>query len=291
LPNGIIRSRTGILSIILLLCTFVIGRVTHGTVRWIPIGSLTLQPSELVRPFLLLFIAKYTTGERIKLNKIVKAGLLILLPIFLILIQPSFSVAAVTFVGFLGVLFASNFDKKYLMFALALPLIAAPILWGIMVPYQRQRLTTFLRPASDPLGAGYNGIQSTIAAGAGKLTGRGLGKGIQTQLSFLPEKQTDFIFAAVSEEMGLVGASLMLAATFVILYRLTKFMERSVSPTARAYISGFFLTYLVQVFIHAGMNMGILPVTGLPYPLVSAGGSSLLATMTGLGIALGAYKR
>jgi rod shape determining protein RodA len=134
-------------------------------------------------------------------------------------------------------------------------------------------------------------LQSTIAAGAGKLFGRGLGRGIQTQLAFLPERQTDFIFAAVSEELGFVGAGLMLLATFIILFRLTKYMEHSVGPAGRAYLSGFFLIYLVQVFIHVGMNLGMLPVTGLPFPLVSAGGSSLLATMMGLGIALGAYKK
>ena len=152
-------------------------------------------------------------------------------------------------------------------------------------------MLTFINPSADPLGSGYNSLQSSIAAGAGNLTGRGLGRGIQTQLAFLPEKQTDFIFAAVSEEMGFLGAGLMLLATFVILLRLVKFMENSVSPAARAYISGFFLIYLFQVFIHVGMNLGMLPVTGLPFPLVSAGGSSLLATMIGLGIALGAYKR
>lgn len=145
-----------------------------------------------------------------------------------------------------------------------------------------------VRPA---LGAGYNALESTIAAGAGQITGRGLGRGIQTQLSFLPAKQTDFIFSAVGEELGLLGAGIMLIATFVILLRLTIFMESAVSPAARAYISGFFFMYMVQVFVHAGMDMGLLPVTGLPFPLVSAGGSSLLATMIGLGIALGAYKR
>ena len=193
-------------------------------------------------------------------------------------------------IGFLGVLLASDFNKKYLLIGLVSILVLIPIFWQVMAPYQRQRLTTFLEPGSDPLGAGYNSIQSTVAAGAGELTGRGLGRGIQTQLSFLPEKQTDFIFAAVGEELGFIGATLMLLATFVILFRLTKFMENSVSPAARAYVSGFFLIYLIQVFVHTGMNMGILPVTGLPYPLVSAGGSSLLATMMALGIALGAYK-
>jgi rod shape determining protein RodA len=213
------------------------------------------------------------------------------LPVFLILIQPSLGVSILTIVGFFGVLLATRLSKKYILIGILATLIAIPIFFKVMAPYQRQRIMTFLSPSSDPLGAGYNSLQSTIAAGAGEITGRGLGHGIQTQLAFLPEKQTDFIFAATSEELGFVGGGLMLLATFIILFRLTKYMENAVNPAGRAYLSGFLLTYLIQVFIHTGMNMGMLPVTGLPFPLVSAGGSSLLATMIGLGIALGAYKR
>lgn len=280
-----------ILSIFLLVLTVVIGRVTRGAIRWIPIGSFTLQPAELVRPFLLVFFANYLTGRSLGTGKIIRAFIFLIIPAFLILIQPSLGVSILTVVGFLGVLIASNFNKKYILLGLASVIVIIPIFWQIMAPYQKQRILTFFNSSSDPLGAGYNSLQSTIAVGAGEIFGRGLGRGIQTQLSFLPEKQTDFIFAAVAEELGFLGAGLMLAATFIILSRLVKFMENSVSPAARAYLCGFFLVYLVQVFIHVGMNMGILPVTGLPFPLVSAGGSSLLATMIGLGIALGAYKK
>ncbi len=220
-----------------------------------------------------------------------KAFLLLALPVFLILVQPSLGVSILTIIGFFGVLLATRLSKKYILVGILAMLISIPIFFKVMAPYQRQRIMTFLSPASDPFGAGYNSLQSTIAAGAGEITGRGLGHGIQTQLTFLPEKQTDFIFAATSEELGFVGGGLMLLATFVILFRLTTYMENSVSVAGRAYLAGFFLTYLAQVFIHTGMNMGMLPVTGLPFPLVSAGGSSLLATMIGLGIALGAYKR
>lgn len=280
-----------IFSIFLLLLTIIIGQVTRGTIRWIPIGPISLQPAELVRPFLLLFFANYLTGRSLNTSRIVKALLLLVLPAFLILIQPSLGVSILTFIGFIGVLLASNFNKKYIFLGLALAVVIVPIFWQIMVPYQRQRVLTFFEPGGDPLGAGYNSLQSKIAVGAGELTGRGLGRGIQTQLSFLPEKQSDFIFAAVGEELGFIGAGLMLIATFVILTRLIKFMENSVSTAGRAYICGFLLIYVAQVFIHVGMNMGMLPVTGLPFPLVSAGGSSLLATMTGLGIAMGAYKK
>lgn len=280
-----------IFSIILLLATLIIGSVTRGTIRWIPIGPISLQPAEIVRPFLLVFFANYLTFGKLNFTKIVKTFALILLPVFLIFIQPSLGVSVLTLVGFLGVLVSSKFDKKYILIGVVALLIVSPLFWLIMAPYQRQRIITFITPSSDPLGAGYNSLQSTIAAGSGKITGLGLGRGIQTQLSFLPEKQTDFIFSAISEELGFVGALLSVVASFVILYRLTVYMEQAVSPTARGYLSGFFLTYLLQIFIHIGMNIGLLPITGLPFPLVSVGGSSLLATMIGLGIASSSYKR
>ncbi|KKQ91730.1 MAG: Rod shape-determining protein RodA [Microgenomates group bacterium GW2011_GWC1_39_7b] len=280
-----------IFSIILLLATLIIGSVTRGTIRWIPIGPISLQPAEIVRPFLLIFFANYLTFGKLDFIKIVKTFALALLPVFLIFIQPSLGVSVLTLVGFLGVLISSKIDKKYVLFGGVALLVVSPLFWFVMAPYQQQRIITFVSPSSDPLGAGYNSLQSTIAAGSGKITGLGLGRGIQTQLSFLPEKQADFIFSAISEELGFVGALLATLASFIILYRLTAYIEQAVSPAARGYLSGFFLTYLIQIFIHIGMNIGLLPVTGLPFPLVSAGGSSLLATLIGLGIASSSYKR
>jgi len=279
-----------IISILLLVLTLIIGRVTRGTVRWIPLGPFNLQPGEVVRPLLLVFFANYLTNGRLTAKKMWKVLALAVLPIFLILIQPSLGVSIVTSVGILGVVLASSFNKKYILMAFGIAIVLLPIFWRVIAPYQRQRLMTFMNPTSDPLGTGYNSLQSTIASGDGQILGRGLGEGIQTQLSFLPEKQTDFIFASVAEELGFLGATGMLVATFIILYRLVVYTENAANPAARAYLSGFFLTYLLQVFVHVGMDMGLLPVTGLPFPLVSAGGSSLLATMIGLGIALGAYK-
>ena len=261
-----------IISIILLIITLIIGQVTRGAIRWIPIGKFSLQPAEFVRPFLLIFFANYLTKEKVDFKRLFTAILLLILPVFLILIQPSLGVSVLTVVGFCGVLISSKFNKKYILGGLAAVLILIPVFWQVMAPYQRQRVLTFINPAADPLGAGYNSLQSTIAAGAGKITGRGLGRGVQTQLAFLPEKQTDFIFAAVSEEMGFVGAGIMLAATFVILFRLVAIVENSISPAARAYVSGFFLIYLLQVFIHTGMNLCMLPVTILPFSLCLGGG-------------------
>ena len=280
-----------IASIILLAITLIIGSVTRNTVRWIQLGSSTFQPAEIVRPFLLLFFANYLGKSEVSLKKFANSLLLLSVPVLLILVQPSLGVSILTVVGFIGVLIASKFNKKYLIVGILVCIAVAPLAWNILAPYQKERISTFLDPTSDPKGAGYNSIQATIAAGSGKLLGTGLGKGVQTQLAFLPEKQTDFIFASTAEELGLVGVGFVLLASFIILLRLVSYMENSVSPVARAYLAGFFLTYLVQIFVHAGMNMGMLPITGLPFPLLSAGGSSLLATMIGLGIALGAYKK
>ena len=279
-----------IISLLLLLLTLIIGQVTRGTISWIPIGNLTFQPAEIVRPLLLVFFANYLTSAELTIKRLLKAVGLLIIPTFLILVQPSLGVSVLIVVGFFGILIASDFNKKHILSGVLIVLALLPLFWLVMQPYQKARLQTFLNPESDPLGAGYNSIQSKISVGAGKITGRGLGRGVQTQLAFLPEKHTDFVFASVSEELGLIGSSILLLLSFIVLWRLTIFMEHSVSPIARAYVAGFFLTYFIQVVIHIGMNLGLIPITGLPLPLVSAGGSSLLATMIGLGIAVGAYK-
>lgn len=273
-----------VLSIFLLVLTLIIGQVTRGTIRWIPIGSLTFQPAEIVRPLLLVFFANYLTQNELTTERLIKAFLLLVPPLFLIIVQPSLGVSVLTFFGFLGVLIASNVSKKMIAVSLIIALALAPIGWNFLESYQKQRVLTFINPEEDPLGAGYNSIQSMIAAGSGKIFGRGLGKGVQTQLAFLPEKQTDFIFSAIAEEMGFFGSSLVILALFVLFLKITRFLEGAGSFAGRAFISGFFVSLLIQTFVHIGMNLGLLPITGIPLPLVSAGGSSLLATMAGLGM-------
>ncbi len=279
-----------VLSVLFLLLPLLIGQVTRGTVRWIQIGALTIQPAEIVRPFILLFFAKYLYERELDIKRIAKSLILLFIPLFLILVQPSLGVTILTAVGFLGVLIASSVDKKKIGLFFLVALAFLPLGWFILQPYQRARLTTFLSPSEDPYGSGYNSIQSMIAVGSGKFFGRGLGEGVQTQLAFLPERHTDFIFASIAEEMGFVGAGLVILGIFFVLFRITKIAENSKGAEARAFCSGIFLTYLAQSIIHIGMNMGIMPVTGLPLPLVSAGGSSLLATMIALGMVYGAKK-
>lgn len=277
-------------SIILLLLPLLIGQVTRGAVRWIPIGPLSIQPAEIVRPFLLVFFANYLTEKNLDIKRLAKALLYFALPLFLIIIAPSFGVAVLTTLGFIGVVLAAGLSKKLLLTGVAIVLIAIPLGWKVLAPYQRSRVVSFLNPSEDPLGAGYNSIQSMVSVGSGRLVGRGLGKGVQTQLAFLPEKHTDFIFAAVSEELGFIGAIIIILGLFVIFWRLIKIIETARSFAARAFVSGLFLSLFIETLIHIGMNLGLLPITGIPLPLVSAGGSSLIATMIGLGIALGSQK-
>lgn len=279
-----------VLSVLLLIITLIIGQVTRGTVRWIPIGSITIQPSEIVRPFLLIFFANYITQKKLDLKRLIKIIILMALPLFLILVQPSLGVTALTAIGFLGLFLASEIDKRSILYIIFSILVTAPLVFMVLKPYQRDRLTAFFDPSKDPQGAGYNAIQSTISVGSGKFLGRGLGRGVGTQLAFLPEKQTDFIFASVAEEMGFVGGVVLLILTFLLLYRIISYTEKAINIPARLFIGGLVLTLFAQTAVHVGMNMGLFPITGVPYPLVSAGGSSLLATMTSLGIVVGTKR-
>ena len=274
------------LTLIFLVITLLIGQVTRGAVRWIPLGSVTIQPSEVARAFLLLYFAKYLTEKDINISRLMKLFIIFLIPFGLILVQPSLGVAILTAGGFLGVLLASSLEKKYFLMGLGIFSAILPLIWFVLAPYQRERLSSFINPESDPLGAGYNSIQSMISVGSGRLTGRGLGEGVQTQLEFLPEKHTDFIFAAISEELGFFGASLIVGGLFVVFLVLIQIVANAKNPAARAYVAGVFLILFAQSVIHMGMNMGLLPITGVPLPFVSAGGSSLLGTVIAVAISL-----
>jgi len=277
-----------ILSILFLIIPLIIGQITRGSIRWIPLGPITIQPSELVRPFLLIFFAVYVNVKEVSLRHLFNIALLALIPLVLILIQPSLGVSVITLLGVMGIVLFSKINKRLLISLILIILITIPLSWVILAPYQRQRVFSFINPFTDPKGSGYNSIQAMIAVGSGKIFGRGLGKGVQTQLAFLPERHTDFIFASVSEELGSIAAVVVVLGLFIILWRITVFIETANDETARGYLIGVFFVLLAECIIHIGMNMGLLPITGIPLPLVSAGGSALLATSISLAIAISA---
>lgn len=280
-----------ILSILFLMLPIIFGQVTRGAVRWIQIGSITIQPAELVRPFLLVFFADFVTRKYLNGKRFALAWLLFLIPAFIILMQPSLGVTILTGIGFIGTLIYSSFNKKQFAVLIMIGVLCAPLGYFLLAPYQKTRVQALLTPHSDAAGTGYNSIQSMISVGSGKFFGRGLGRGIQTQLSFLPERHSDFIFASISEEMGFMGATLVLILLFFMLSRVIHIVEHPESIASGAFASGVFLTLLAQTIVHVGMNMRLLPITGLPLPLISAGGSSLLATMILLGMLVSAKKK
>lgn len=279
-----------IFAILALCLPLVLGEITRGAIRWIQIGSITIQPSELVRSFLLLFFAKYVAESTLSLKNVAMGILLMGIPIFLILIQPSFGVSLLTTFGFAGILLTSRVPKKIFMLGIVLAILSIPLVWFLLAPYQQARVSSFLHPTNDPLGAGYNSLQSMISIGSGSMFGRGLGEGVQTQLAFLPEKHSDFVFAAIAEEMGFVGTILLLSGIFCLFWCMIAIAENSKSEIARSFTIGVCVSLFIQTMIHTGMNMGMLPITGVPFPLVSAGGSALLGTMMSLGIIVSGWR-
>lgn len=271
-------------SILFLLLPFLVGTVTRGSIRWIPIGNFTVQPSELVKPFLALFSAWYWSKENFSFKRFFNYLLMFLPIIVLIFIQPDLGSTLVVLSIFIGsILFSKISFKQFLV--LVLPaLLLIPLFWFLLHDYQRMRMVHFLKPYSDPLGEGYNLIQSKIAVGSGGFLGRGLGRGTQSHLAFLPERYTDFIFASLAEELGFIG-SLAVVVLYLILF--LRILKIAFLAKERQYflltITLFFYLFF-QTVVNIGMNIGFMPITGITLPFISYGGSSLLTTMISLGI-------
>lgn len=276
--------------ILLLLAVFILGVETRGSIRWIPLGIFNIQPSEFAKPVLILILAKFWENKSPGWVNIFKS-MLLTLPLFLLIFrQPDLGSAMTISAIWLGMFVASGVTFKKFIILLLIFFSTIPIGWLFLQDYQRQRIFGFLDPGGDPLGRGYNVIQSTIAVGSGELFGRGLGRGTQSRLQFLPEFRTDFIFASIAEEMGFLGSLIILS---LYLYMLIYFMnigQRGISPFNFLLISGVFSMVLFQVFVNIGMNIGLLPITGITLPLISYGGSSLIATLISLGMAASAVR-
>lgn len=273
------------ISIIGLVLTFVFGAVARGSIRWIQIGGFTLQPSELVKPFLILSFASFFVSRPItNLQSLISNLCLLILPALLIFGQPDLGSSLVVVFFWLGIAFAVGVPWRLAGVFGLLTAIFLPIGWFFLQFYQKARILTFLNPFSDPLGAGYNVIQSMIAVGSGQIFGRGLGRGTQSHLRFLPERHTDFIFASLSEELGFLGALFLILTYAFLFWRILKIAGKTKEKFGFLVCLGVFGMLFVQVFINVGMNLGLVPIAGITLPLISYGGSSLVATMISLGI-------
>lgn len=267
---------------ILLLVVFIWGIETRGSVRWIQIAGFNLQPSEFAKPILILFLAKFWSNHLPSWKNILKSFLLITPVLGLIFKQPDLGTALTLVAIWIMMLVGSNASFFKLMLMALAGIVFIPAVWMILKDYQKARIISFLSPSRDPLGIGYNVIQSTIAVGSGQLSGRGLGRGTQSRLRFLPEYRTDFMFASIAEEFGFILSTLVLALYGVLIVRCLLIIGSSGSKSGNLLIFGVVGMLFFQVTVNIGMNIGLVPVTGITLPLLSYGGSSLVATLISL---------
>ncbi len=283
--------------IFLLVLLFFFGHRAGGAQSWFDFGSFSFQPSDLMKIVLILMLAKYFSRRHIEIRNIKHifiSGLYAFIPFILIFLQPDFGSAITIFFIWFGVALVSGISKKHLLLILGLMAVSFTFLWAfVFQPYQKARIINFVEPLSDIRGTGYNVYQSTIAVGSGQLTGKGVGFGTQSRLQFLPEYETDFIFAAFSEEWGFVGVLIFFILFCLIMWRILHLSLLGTSNFEILFGLGLSIYLMTHFIINVGMNIGIMPVTGIPLPFMSYGGSHLLTEFIGLGILMGMsrYRR
>ncbi len=271
---------------LMLIAVLLIGAVGKGAQRWLDLGFFQFQPSEVVKLAVPMMVTWYLAEERLppSWQRLIIAALLILVPTLLIAKQPDLGTAVLVASAGIFVLFLSGIRWRLIAGFSALMAAMAPVLWYLMRPYQRQRVLTFLNPENDPLGAGYHIIQSKIAIGSGGLFGKGWLNGTQSHLEFLPERHTDFIFAVLAEEFGLIGILGLLALYLFIIMRGLYIASQAQDTYSRLLAGALTLIMFVYLLVNTGMVSGLLPVVGVPLPMVSYGGTSLVTLMASFGI-------
>lgn len=272
--------------LVLLIAVLAVGYEGKGAQRWLDIGVIRFQPSELMKIAVPLIVAAYLAERPLPptLSRLAVCLAMVLLPFLLIAKQPDLGTSLLIASSGLIVIFLSGISWRLILGFLVTATSALPVLWYVMHDYQKQRVLTFLNPESDPLGAGYHIIQSKIAIGSGGLFGRGWLEGTQSQLAFLPERSTDFIFSVIAEEFGLVGVGMLLLLYLAIAGRGLYIASQAQTSFARLLAGSISLTFLVYVVVNVGMVTGLLPVVGVPLPLVSYGGTSMVTLLAGFGI-------
>lgn len=275
-------------SIFLLISVYIIGKTVHGAQSWLSLGAFSFQPSDLVKLVLILILAKYFSRRHVAIRHpkhLLISGLYAFIPFLLVFLEPDFGSAIVIFLIWFGMTLVSGISKKHLFTVFFTALIAFGGLWFFVFQnYQKERIINFLNPSYDVSGSGYNALQSRIAVGSGGLFGKGLGYGTQSRLRYLPEYQTDFIFAAYAEEWGFVGALFLLILYGLLLSRVLKTALRGATNFETLFGVGLAIFLLAHLLINIGMNIGILPITGITLPFMSYGGSHLVVEFLGLGI-------
>ncbi|MFA6183698.1 MAG: rod shape-determining protein RodA [Parcubacteria group bacterium] len=276
------------LMIIVLLLVLVKGSLVRGTTGWISIGFFNFQPVELAKILLIVSLASFITKSKAMLSefsRLVASFAITGVVIFLVLLQPDFGSALVLMAILIAMLLLSGIEWKYLASMFFLGVLSLIVIWFLLADYQKNRIINFVNPENDPRGSGYNVIQSMIAVGSGGITGKGLGHGSQSQLNFLPENHTDFIFAVIVEEFGVFGAGVVVVLISIIFYRFKKIAELAMDNFGYLIVTGSMAMFFTQTVVNIGMNIGVMPVTGIPLIFLSYGGSSLISAFIVIGIA------
>ena len=275
-----------VLVLAMLACVALFGDVRNGARRWLPLGFASVQPSELMKVAMPLMLARYFHRHEaaLRLREYVVAFALLAVPTAMIARQPDLGTALLVAAAGFYVIFLAGLSWKVIAGGSAVVLASLPVLWGVLHDYQRRRFLTLIDPSSDPLGAGYHIIQSTIAVGSGGITGKGWLGGTQTHLEFIPERATDFIFAVYSEEFGLIGASLLLVLYLALIMRGLMIAANAPTFFTRLLAGSITLTFFTYAVVNMGMVSGLLPVVGVPLPLISYGGTSLVTLFLSIGI-------
>lgn len=274
-----------------LVILLVLGRTVKGSASWFNFGFFSVEPVDPLKIIIILTLAKYFSRRHIEIaniKHIILPSLYVFLPTFLVFLQPDFGSAIVVFLIWLGIMMVSGINKKHLFVIFLTVAVTMVSVWlFVFKPYQKDRVRTFLDPMRDVKGAGYNALQSMIAVGSGQLFGKGIGFGSQSRLEFLPEHQTDFIFAAFAEEWGFVGAMFIFLFYGIVIWRILKNGSLGQSNFESLYGVGVAVFLTAHFFVNVGMNIGVLPITGITLPFLSYGGTHMLTVYTALGILMG----
>jgi rod shape determining protein RodA len=272
----------------ILVILFILGTISHGAQSWFDFGAFSFQPADMMKLVLILLLAKYFSRRHVEIKDIKHifvSGMYAIIPFVLVLLQPDFGSAIIIFFIWFGMTLVSGISKKHLFSLVFVGIMIFGLFWlFVFAPYQKARVVNFLNPMSDIHGSGYNAIQSTIAVGSGQVTGKGLGFGTQSRLKFLPEYQTDFVFAAFAEEWGFIGSLLIFLLFCLVIWRILYYSSVSSSNFETLFAMGIAIFFMSHILINIGMNLGLMPVTGITLPFMSYGGSHLVVEFAGLGI-------
>jgi len=293
----VLKNYTGALYVFMMVTLLLVeffGATRLGATRWIALGPFQFQPSEIAKLIMVVVLAKFLAQNfdySDQLRIFVRSALYTFPAILLVLIQPDLGTAIVLSAIWLVMSFSTKVKKRYFVVMLAVFLVAIPVIYPRLYDYQKQRINTFLNPAADPAGAGYNVNQAKIAVGSGGLFGQGLGSGGQSQGNFLPSSHTDFIFAVLAEKLGFVGALVCIILFVVVVSRILIDGSISQDRFGSLLCIGIATMFIVHVAVNIGMNLGIMPVTGIPLPFISAGGTSMMVSLFSIGLVQSVYSR